>query len=298
MFSLAVAARPCPWCAQRQSRRVWSEGGHFYVRCRACGGFFADISEPEYEQTRRNAWDEESLNDDVATFYGDARERTHADFLDRYPPFGRRRLLDVGCGLGYFIANAQSRGWEVSGVDTSPSWVRLANQRLGADRVACATIEQSALAPGSFDLITAWDVIEHIFDPIQFLLALRELLAPGGRIFIRTPNLAYVYPVYAARRCVLGHNVELGPTNHVVYFNARTMRTALERAGLRPTEWPVHVPPQVAFSASRQTDHTPRRAAIIAAKNSYARIAAPLARLTNGRIVTASDLDVMCVAAA
>lgn len=283
--------RACPWCEHRRGRLIWLEAGYGYVRCTSCGGIYSNLTEVAYERTRRNAWNEATPNDAALAFYGPARERAHAEFLDRNPPVGNRRLLDVGCGLGFFLAAAQRRGWEVRGVDTSPAWVNLANARLGSERVQLASVERASLPRGSFALVTVWDVIEHVFEPIPFLARLRELLAPGGRLFIRTPNIAYGYPVYAFRRVLLRHDAELGPTNHVVYFTARTMRDALARAGLEASDWPVHFPPQVAPAIARRT------AGLIAAKNSYARLARRLASSSRGRLVLGSDLDVICVAA-
>jgi len=278
-----ATARECPWCRQRRARVVWVEAGYDYVRCRSCGGIFSNLTESEYARVRHNAWDTDLPSDSALAFYGAARERPYAEFLRRNPPVGNGRLLDVGCGMGFFLDRARSSGWDVHGVDTSPAWVKHANARLGGSaRVQCASAEGADLAPGSFALITVWDVIEHIFEPIPFLSHLRTLVAPGGQLFIRTPNIAYGYPVYAARRWVLGHDVELGPTNHVVYFTARTMRDALGRAGLRVGDWWVHVPPQVAPG--------------LAAKNSYACLARALARRSGGRFVLGSDLDVMCAA--
>jgi SAM-dependent methyltransferase len=239
-----------------------------------------------------NAWDREELSDQTLAFYDDARQRAHADFLDRHPPAGNRRLLDVGCGLGYFLARAQDRGWQVSGVDTSAQWVELANQRLGGRRAQRSTLERASFRHAPFSIITVWDVVEHIFEPLPFLAHLRSLLAPGGRLFIRTPNLAYVYPVYAGRRYLLKSDVELGPTNHVVYFTARTLGAALRHVGLRPVRWPVHVPPQVTPS-----NRSRLAATVIPAKNLYAGAASTLASLSRGRLVVGSDLDVLCAAA-
>jgi 2-polyprenyl-3-methyl-5-hydroxy-6-metoxy-1,4-benzoquinol methylase len=291
---LAIAtARACPWCGHRRARVIWAESGYRYVRCSSCGGVFSNLTEDEYGRARHNVWNEDAPTRATLQFYGAARERAHAEFLARNPPAGNGRLLDVGCGLGFFLARAQQHGWDAHGIDTSPTWVRYANARLGAQQVQCVSAEDAGFAPGSFSLITAWDVIEHIFDPIPFLAHLCTLVAPGGGLFIRTPNIAYGYPVYAARRWVLGHEVELGPTNHVVYFSARTMRDALARAGLSARDWWVHVPPQVAPDAGDAR----RETRVIAAKDSYARLARVLARASAGRLVLGSDLDVMCVAA-
>ncbi|MGI8802549.1 MAG: methyltransferase domain-containing protein [Solirubrobacteraceae bacterium] len=286
--------RVCPVCGARRGRRVWSEAGYAYLRCSCCGAIFSDLTEADYERSRHNVWNEARPSEGAVEFYGPARERVHDEFLDRWPPFGNGRLLDVGCGLGYFLGRAAERGWSVDGIDTSPAWVELANRRLGSPRVELAPLEQSSFVPGSFALITVWDVVEHVFEPVPFLARVGELLAPGGRLFIRTPNIAYVYPIYAARRLLLGHDVGLGPTNHVVYFTAATMRLALGRAGLQAISWPVHVPPQVAPRPGGAADDLGRQRLVIRAKNAYSRVAGSLARRTGGRVVLGSDLDVVC----
>jgi 2-polyprenyl-3-methyl-5-hydroxy-6-metoxy-1,4-benzoquinol methylase len=295
MFRRIQTSRACPWCGGRSGREAWFEAGHAYVRCDSCGGFFADLSEDVYEQARHNVWDDEATDSAAELFYGSARQLAHDAFLNQNPPFGDRRLLDVGSGLGYFLVRARAAGWEVRGIDTSEAWVRQANQRLGSEVVQRGSIAESSFTPGSFDLITAWDVVEHIFDPIAVLHRLRTLLAPGGRLFIRTPNLSYVYPVYGARRALLRHRVELGPTNHVVYFNSRTMRRALRQAGLAPIAWPVLVPPQVVLDPGRAQGTIASKTAL-AAKNAYARAARSLASITHGHLIASSDLDVMCAA--
>lgn len=290
-------ARACPICAAGRGRRIWSEGRYAYVRCADCGGVFSNIAEAEYDRERHNVWNDVGPDQDTVQFYGPARERAHCQFLDRHPVSGNRRLLDVGCGLGFFLVRARERGWVVHGLDNSPAWVSLANERLGAPLVELAALEESRYREGSFALITVWDVLEHIFDPVPFLARLARMLAPGGRLFVRTPNFAYVYPVYAARRWVLRQDVGLGPTNHVVYFTAATMRRALALAGLRACAWPVHSPPQVA-PQGRVGLRPQVGPYVVHAKNIYARCADELARRTGGRVAIGSDLDVVCAAAA
>jgi 2-polyprenyl-3-methyl-5-hydroxy-6-metoxy-1,4-benzoquinol methylase len=281
----AKAARHCPGCRNDFGAVVWREAGHRYLRCSTCGLVFADLTLETYRATQYNAWNEEELAPEVSAFYGDARNHAHALFLERHPPSGAGRLLDVGCGFGYFLAHALAAGWEVTGCEPSPSWSDRARLRLGADRVVTGAADDPALDGSTFDLITAWDVIEHVFDPLPFLARLRELLAPGGHVFLRTPNLAYVLPVYSLRRFVLRQEVELGPTNHVVYFTARTLGASLSQAGLTAVNWTNFPPPQVAVG----------REWSVGLKNAYARLASAIARLSSGRLVISSDLDVEAV---
>ncbi|MCW3067366.1 MAG: hypothetical protein JWN32_4538 [Solirubrobacterales bacterium] len=285
--------RPCPLCGGRRARRRWREGAFDYAGCVRCGAFFADVEERRYEELRHNVWDDETPSDDALRFYGDARARAHLAFLRRCRPFGGRRLLDVGCGMGFFLERASVDGWDSWGCEPSPWWAEAAGRRVGAGRVFRGRVEDMAERRAEFDLVTAWDVLEHVFDPLPFLRRIAELLAPGGRLFLRTPNLAYVLPVYRARRR-LGHRVELGPTNHVVYFSARTLRRALSDAGLAPQRWLALPPPQVATFGDRVDErYAPARSATVAAKNAWASVGQVAASASAGRLSLASDLDVI-----
>jgi 2-polyprenyl-3-methyl-5-hydroxy-6-metoxy-1,4-benzoquinol methylase len=266
------------------------------VRCASCGVLFSDVDRATYEADQRNVWHSGELSAGTTAFYGAARERAQDRFLAAYPPAGPgRRLLDLGCGLGFFVSRALEDGWEAFGCDTSQPWAEQAARRAGAERIILGAVEEIPAAAGRFDLITSWDVLEHIFEPLPFLRAARRLLAPGGRLFLRTPNEAWVYPSYLARRLLLGEAVELGPLNHVVYYRAATLRLALGRAGLSPTDWPGLPPPQVGY-ANRDTALGARRALVVAAKNAHAAAARGLARASAGRLVLGSDLDVVACA--
>jgi 2-polyprenyl-3-methyl-5-hydroxy-6-metoxy-1,4-benzoquinol methylase len=285
-------ARPCPLCAHGRGVPGWSEERFVYVHCARCGTFFSDVSEATYERDRHNAWDESEQTADVQGFYGDARRASHEGFLARVAPSGAARVLDVGCGLGFFLDRASSAGWDVTGVEPSATWASAARERVGNDRIITGTLGDATLDGRRFELITVWDVIEHVFEPLPFLRRVRELLADDGRLFVRTPNLDYVLPVYRLRR-KLGHPVELGPLNHVVYFTAKTMTRALAHADLAPERWLALPPPQV---ATFDTDTTVRYAGgsrLVRAKNLWAAVSDRLAGLTGGRITLASDLDVL-----
>jgi 2-polyprenyl-3-methyl-5-hydroxy-6-metoxy-1,4-benzoquinol methylase len=256
---------------------------------------FSDISTVTYEAAGHNVWDEDQPNDATRSFYGAARELAHAQLLHRYPaPRSGGRLLDVGCGLGYFMARASRAGWTAYGCDTSEHWLEHAALLTGTPERLVRTGPQAELFGGGFDLITAWDVLEHVHDPLPFLRAIARLLAPGGRVFVRTPNLAWVYPTYAVRRHMLGSDVELGPLNHVVYYSPRTLALALHAAGLEPVAWPVLPPPQVGI-ANRRPDTAGQRSITTRIKNLHAAVADRASRASGGRLVIGADLDVVAV---
>jgi 2-polyprenyl-3-methyl-5-hydroxy-6-metoxy-1,4-benzoquinol methylase len=266
------------------------------VRCSACTTLFSDITEEHYVAAQRNAWHDDDLDPGALAFYGRARELAQARFLATHPPAAAGRLLDVGCGLGFFVERALAAGWDAYGCDTSVAWTASARQRVGDERVRTGELGSAIAQDARFDLITSWDVLEHVFHPIPFLRAIAGRLAPGGRVFIRTPNEAWVYPTYAARRRLLGDDVELGPLNHVVYYRSATLARALAAGGLRAVQWPSLPPPQVSLG-NRASLNGSRRTAVVAVKNAHAALARRLAAGSDGRLVLSSDLDAIAVAA-
>lgn len=285
--------RTCPVCASGRARPAWQEAGLRYVRCSACTTLFSDIDERYYLAEQHNVWHDPELDDSTLAFYGSAREHAHRQFLRRFPVAGSGRLLDVGCGLGFFVERALADGWDAYGCDLSAAWLAHAQTRLGSDRVRIGEPDAAFGPDERFDLITAWDVVEHVFDPVPFLRSLARRLAPRGRIFLRTPNEAWVYPSYGVRR-LLGDRVELGPLNHVVYFRAATLTRALAAAGLRTIAWPCMRPPQVSLGNRRAIDHS-KGTLVTRLKNAQADTARVLAAGSGGRLVLGSDLDVIAV---
>jgi hypothetical protein len=121
-----------------------------------------------------------------------------------------------------------------------------------------------------------------------------RLLAPGGMLFLRTPNLAYVLPLYTLRRRIFRHRAAvLGPTNHVVYFTAHSLRRALTAVGLGSLEFPVFPPPQIAVSDSPLRRFNRESSMSVRLKNAWAGLAGLAAERTGGRIVLGADLDVI-----
>lgn len=102
-------------------------------------------------------------------------------------PEGEGKLLDFGCGSGNYLARMRALGWDVLGVDLSARAAGIARDAFQVP-VVVGTIPSSALAPRSFDLVTAWEVLEHVQRPRQTLAGIRSLLRPGGRFVLTVPN--------------------------------------------------------------------------------------------------------------
>jgi 2-polyprenyl-3-methyl-5-hydroxy-6-metoxy-1,4-benzoquinol methylase len=114
-----------------------------------------------------------------------------ADILPRLPVYRKSKILDVGCGQGQLVGLLHRYGYtDVNGIDASPEQVSLAH-KLGRMTVSLGNLfEASQDTPGSYDVVTAIDVVEH-FDRQevqQVFQAFSNLLTPGGVFVFRTPN--------------------------------------------------------------------------------------------------------------
>lgn len=141
---------------------------------------------------------------------------------DRPHPGGS--LLDVGCGTGYFAEAARRVGYRVTGLDLSRPQLELARQRFGLSSLyPMALGEYARQAPvGSFDVVTAFQVLEHVADPVSFLADARRLLAPRGYVAIGVPNWR-AWPIF---RDPLD-----APPNHLTRWSPKSLTGALERGG-------------------------------------------------------------------
>jgi 2-polyprenyl-3-methyl-5-hydroxy-6-metoxy-1,4-benzoquinol methylase len=141
------------------------------------------------------------------------------------------RVLDVGCAAGYFLRVMQEQGWEVAGLEPSAAIRAHADRLLGEGVVRGDLLGEVELEPASFDLVTMWDVIEHIPDTVAAVREVSRLLAPGGKLLVETQNVDSL----AAR--VLGKRWQhYKHAEHIYHFNAATLGTVLERGGLRIVE--------------------------------------------------------------
>lgn len=149
-------------------------------------------------------------------------EQTH-----RRGPAGLR-LLEVGCGYGHFLSAARTRGYEVVGVDRSATAVAHASSVLGLHAHAAELDAAPLVAP--FDVICAWDTVEHVPDPVAMLRSARALVAEDGLLAFSLPDVSS----WPAR--LLGRRWRaLKPSEHLWHFSPRTLGLAAQHAGLEVT---------------------------------------------------------------
>jgi SAM-dependent methyltransferase len=207
------------------------------VRCRTCGlcvtnprptaeaiGKFyaADYKPYQIARPKKSRWGD-FKNKRPAWFSLLPRNYERGDF----PPLGRKRVLDFGCGGGAFLLRMQERGWNAVGLDFSEATVERLRAELGLN-VLAGTLPHPDLPPGSFDLVTLWHSLEHVHQPLDVLCEVHRLLTPGGRILVALPNLDSL-----SFRWFGPDWFGLDVPRHLTHFTPATLRKMLEKAGFR-----------------------------------------------------------------
>ena len=162
----------------------------------------------------------------------DARIR----YLRRFVPRGR--VLDVGCSTGLLAAQLEAAGYEVEASDISAYACARTQELLPGRAVHCGAIpEYSGMMTERFDAITLMDVIEHLSDVSADLRSLRNMLRPGGHLFLRTPTLRS--PFYRAAEWVFNLSgrrcyrplLRVYHAEHLVFFDEHSIAEVLAEAG-------------------------------------------------------------------
>jgi SAM-dependent methyltransferase len=182
--------------------------------------------------------------------------------VKNFPPWrGRGRLLDVGCATGRFLQQMAAVGWRVSGIELDP--VAAATARTVTPDVVVGDPAEVELAPASFDLVTAFHVVEHLPDPAGALRNMLRWLAPGGLMIVEVPNVGGWGGTLFGRFWS-----GLDFPRHLIHFTPATMHALVERCGGRIVdEWHWSKPRWIIRSvrfwlAARPT--TPARLALAA----------------------------------
>ncbi|MEO9119878.1 MAG: class I SAM-dependent methyltransferase [Solirubrobacteraceae bacterium] len=242
-----LALPTCPACGSRELVGFTLGESGDLQRCAAC----ATVSAPRYVDPSE-VYVDGYMFGQVGRFGLDVRPPSFQAYLRRVTARRVRIVeratrarrpgdwLDVGAGTGELLAGARERGWRVQGVE--PERTAAAASRARGLAVAQAELEAAGLPERSFDVVSAFHVLEHIPDSRAFLRSLARWVRPGGHVVIEVPNFA------AYQRGRLGPLWPgLRPGEHLVHFTPRTLAATVRAAGLSPVavRSPVYVgPPQ------------------------------------------------------
>ena len=206
------------------------------VKCEQCGLVYFDprlsLSEELefYRSKYQEAYGEEFWYESRIDFFETALEKIEA----LCPSKGS--LLDVGCGMGFFLKEARSRGWEHGlGVEVSHLAVDHANQKVGVE-VLEGDLRDLNLPENHFDVATAWNVIDQLQDPVGTLKEMHRVLKAGGLLALRVSNLRFHLPLHRLSGILEkspGKKISFATRScfHIYAFSPSSIRMVLQRTG-------------------------------------------------------------------
>jgi len=225
----------CNICNLDNCEILVKDGLSNIVRCRNCGLVYRNPRESQ----------EESLNNYKHSYWTPLKKefwyKRRMIFFERIlkkiekiRPKGR--LLDLGCGFGYFLDLAKKRGWQVYGVEPSNSASQFAMQEFKLN-ISQGELEDAQFASNSFDVITMWNVLEHLHDPLALLREANRILKKDGLVVMRVPNMDFQLPGFRFFKKIEKIANIFGIDNqfviHKYSFSNDTLKIILEMAGFK-----------------------------------------------------------------
>ena len=155
---------------------------------------------------------------------GAKRWQTHREVIAKYKDDGA--ILDIGCSSGSFLASMRSGKWKLYGIEMDRPTAERARANSGAE-VFVGDVMDAPYPPDSFDVITGFDLLEHVYHPREFLERVLTWLRPGGIVFARLPNIdsweARLFGTY-------WYGLEL--PRHLYHFSPRSMKRLVADLGV------------------------------------------------------------------
>jgi SAM-dependent methyltransferase len=204
------------------SRTLLSHGR--IMRCTSCGLGYRSFR-PRNEELGRlyRAADDSRYEAEMPNRWRTAQR--HKQIVDRYVA-GKGTLLDVGCASGAFLRVMREAGWYGEGIEPSESQFRRASMLLGDASKIQQCMLQDAVLHKEYDLVTLWDVLEHVTEPAPFLQLATSHLKRGGHLALNVPRVDSL----VAR--LLGSRWPLLLAEHLNYFTTPSLRICGQTAGL------------------------------------------------------------------
>lgn len=200
-------------------------GNWSYFRCSSCGLVFL-YPAPDHEALQdfyNNAYEVE-----FRSYFKGVRRRariTLEELEKRFPKHGR--LLEVGCSYGGFLAEARSKGWDVTGVELSETSADHARS-LGLRIFSGSLPDQMPHLGAPYDVLVMFHVIEHVPDPLALLELCRKLIKPHGLLVLKTPN------VESSIAKLTGASWHwISPPAHLYLYSPATLKKLIAKAGYR-----------------------------------------------------------------
>lgn len=212
----------CPVCQAEKFKRLEKYEHAYIVKCTNCDMVFSD-QQPEQSELV----DFYSDGYDLTKYYSPITEKRYLKLLEEFESFRKTgKLLDIGCGFGFFLETAKQKNWDVTGIEITDDAVKACT--LKGLRMHHGTLEIAHFQDEMFDVIVMIETIEHITEIDNLIREIYRILRPGGLVYLSTPN----FNAINRYRLKDQYDVIQYPL-HLSYFTPKTLTRFFEMNGFK-----------------------------------------------------------------
>lgn len=223
----------CPICKNSESIELYTKNNYNVIKCIHCSYVYINPRpDLDFLSTFYNdcytgkCYDIDTYNTYYTLIYSYIERAKHdIEFIKKYKKTGT--LLDIGCGLGHFLSVAKDNGFICTGTEISNESIKYAEQKYNLN-IKEGDITNINFNEDKFDIITIFDVLEHVINPDTIIKKIYNIVNSDGYVFISVPN------VDCLQSKLKGKNwTQMIPPNHLNFFNTKTLTKLLENNGFK-----------------------------------------------------------------
>ena len=215
-LSKYVENRNCPVCNSKKKDKIFDNEGSIFVVCKLCQmGYLDPVFKDKYlfdyytnsPDVQANAHEKEKK------FYNSIYS-SGLEMIKKKKKFGK--LLDLGCSGGFFLDLAKKQKWKTHGIEINKNEYLIASKKnhiVWNKEISKLNIKEK------FDVVTLWDVFEHIKDPHKILKEIKKKLVKNGLIFMQIPSSDSIAAKILREKCNM-----FDPIEHVNLYNLNSLK--------------------------------------------------------------------------
>lgn len=212
----------CLICNSTELQDLEEYDKQYLCKCQSCSFVFSKRIPTSEELTKH--YEGYGRND----YLSPITIRRYHELLDEFEKYRKtNRIIDVGCGIGYFLEVAKERGWEVYGTEYTDKAIEICENK--GINMKQGVLDSTNYPVEFFDIITSFEVLEHINNPVEELASFNKILRTGGLVYFTTPNfnslLRYRLKEY--------YDVITYP-EHLSYYTKKTITNLFKKSGFKP----------------------------------------------------------------
>jgi len=206
----------CLICDSKNLINLKPYSNNYLVKCNSCGFVFCELipsTKELNEYYKIYAYEN--------NFYSPITKQRYIKLLSIFEPYRKNnKILDVGCGNGFFLETAKEKGWDVYGTEFSEKAIEILKEK-GINSFK-GKLEIENFKEQMFDVITSFEVIEHINNPKNEINKFYNLLRTGGLLYITTPNFNSI-----SRNLLIEKWNIINYPEHLTYYTPKTLKKLL-----------------------------------------------------------------------